>query len=148
MKPWNIWNVNRASFSDFLFKLLPTSSPNRKLRYQLHVAILFTHIALDQFGLPRFRGGHLFSQGGGKDFSPSPKGRRPAGLLMTTSGAGVLLLLSPPLNARGDVPPSPPRGRPCARLGCCRRPMLTTRVNQCNSSKHYQKNVFDMYQIF
>ena len=35
------------------------------------------------------RGGHLFSQGGGKDSSPSPKGQRPAGLLMTTSGAGV-----------------------------------------------------------
>ena len=39
---------------------------------------------------------HPYSQGrpsifsrGGKDSSPSPKGRRPAGLLMTTSGAGV-----------------------------------------------------------
>ena len=29
----------------------------------------------------------IFSRGG-KDSSPSPKGRRPAGLLMTTSGAG------------------------------------------------------------
>ena len=37
------------------------------------------------------RGNYLFSQGGGEDSSPSPKGRRPTGLLTTTSGAGIRL---------------------------------------------------------